>query len=414
MDTRFNPFQPNSPAYTGMFVGRYSEVMGIDRVLSQTKRSNPSNILFVGDRGIGKSSLLLYAKAVASGSIRFDETHDFITLFITLTPNIDLKALALKIQDLLERELESTNALDKIRKLWKFAKNIQAVGVSIKEEDNRTDAQVIDDIVYSLASTIRVLITDSQLQEVGLTRKKDGIIIFIDEADKASQELQLGSFLKYLTETLIAEDAKNFSLILAGLPNIRDVLRESHESSLRLFQEYDLKPLTKDEVVEIIEKNVKESNQKSIGMRSLTVDAAAKKSFYEYSEGYPHFVQQLGYSTMEANTDDIIAGGDVLKGFFGRGGALERIGNAYYRHSYLSCSKEQKAVLKVIAEKWNDWITREEIIKKYSGNPKTLDSCLATLRSRNVLLKKEGSRGEYRLQWTSFAFWIRFQKEEES
>lgn len=61
---RYNPFQPNSPVFMNMFVGREREIDRLDEILYQTKLGNPSNILIVGERGIRKSSLLLYKQVL--------------------------------------------------------------------------------------------------------------------------------------------------------------------------------------------------------------------------------------------------------------------------------------------------------------------------------------------------------------
>lgn len=407
MSNRFNPFKPGDPVYSGMFTGRLDEILGIEKSLFQTKNGNHQNIIFVGERGIGKSSLLLYARYLAS------KEYNFLSIFISLSDNTDLKSLACKIQDGLERQLATSNqALNYLKKLWKFVKTIEIPGtLGIKtSQDARTDDQIIDDIVYSLASTVKSLTADSQLKDLGLSKKKDGLIIFIDEADKASDNLKLGTFLKYLNEILISEGAINFLIIMAGLPNIREVLRKSHESSLRLFKEYELKPLSEAEVKNVIRYGIQESNQMEKNLPPFTINEEALDLIFSYSEGYPHFVQQIGASTFEENNDNIISENDVRAGFFSDGGALQLIGDRYYRHYYGICSKEEKTILKIIASKWNNWNTIEEIKKQYKGKASTLHSCLRTLKEKGVILKKEGTRGEYRLQWSSFAFWISFQK----
>ncbi len=79
---KFNPFQPGSPVNTGMFTGRLTELMALEKALFQTKNGNPQHVLISGERGIGKSSLLLYLNALARGSIDApdDEKHRFVVL----------------------------------------------------------------------------------------------------------------------------------------------------------------------------------------------------------------------------------------------------------------------------------------------------------------------------------------------
>jgi hypothetical protein len=64
---KFNPFRPNSIVAPGMFAGRYDEVTAIERGLHQTRNGNPKHFLIEGERGIGKSSLMLYVDYLSSG-----------------------------------------------------------------------------------------------------------------------------------------------------------------------------------------------------------------------------------------------------------------------------------------------------------------------------------------------------------
>ena len=59
---KINPFKPNYPVQPGMFIGRIKEVERLESQLFQTKAGQPTNFLITGERGIGKSSLLLYKK----------------------------------------------------------------------------------------------------------------------------------------------------------------------------------------------------------------------------------------------------------------------------------------------------------------------------------------------------------------
>ena len=73
MTKKYNPFKPNSPVFSGEFVGRTQEIGRIDDLLYQTKMDNPTHILLHGERGIGKTSLLLVANHFAKGSLQWEE-----------------------------------------------------------------------------------------------------------------------------------------------------------------------------------------------------------------------------------------------------------------------------------------------------------------------------------------------------
>ena len=69
---KINPFEPNSPVSSGMFVGRLAAVERLETLLLQTRAGHPGNFLITGERGIGKSSLLNYMNHVAAGRIPLD------------------------------------------------------------------------------------------------------------------------------------------------------------------------------------------------------------------------------------------------------------------------------------------------------------------------------------------------------
>ena len=59
MPAKFNPFQPNKMVVPGMFTGRIEEMHTIEQCLFQAKHGNPQHFLVEGERGIGKSSVVV-------------------------------------------------------------------------------------------------------------------------------------------------------------------------------------------------------------------------------------------------------------------------------------------------------------------------------------------------------------------
>src|SRR3989338_973545 len=402
--SKANPFTPHSPVHTGMFVGRYFEIEALDKSLIQAKNSNPTHLLILGERGIGKTSLLNLAQMFACGEFPWkDEKHNFLTVRISLDENICIADLALNLRRAIEREISKENPeIAWLKKSWEFLSRFEAAGVAYrKEESANNSSQLIQEFIYSLIDTIKSL-----KDPTFVGQKKDGLVILIDEADKASKNLNLGTFLKNLSEALISENQNNILFILSGLPNVRNVLIESHESSLRLFQELNLKPLSQEDTVNVIQRGLDKSEKES-GIKIL-VDEQAKKLFFLYSEGYPHFVQQIGFSAFEVNDDQLINETDVDTGFFGKHGALEQIGQRYYVRSFSTdiATDLQREILTIMSEKWNNWVSREQIKKKFTGKEYSLNNGIRALIDKGIIIPRDVVKGQYRLQWASFAFWI--------
>ncbi len=201
---------------------------------------------------------------------------------------------------------------------------------------------------------------------------------------------------------------------LAGLPEVRDVLYESHPSSLRLFDEYPLERLSDKGVRQVVQRCLADANKGHPD--GITIEPNGEHALVKLSEGYPHFIQQFGYSAFEMDEDGKIDENDVIIGAIGSGGALERIGDRYYRDDfYRKIQKDSyRQVLRIMAGEWDQWTTKAKIRSSFKGKDSTLDNAIHALRTRRIILSKEGARGVYRLQDRGFALWIKlYTKEKE-
>lgn len=244
-----------------MFVGRVEELNKLESVLIQTRAGNPSNFMITGERGIGKSSLLNYIKHVAEGMPAMQETE---VSFLTVDTDIDEKTTQLglvrKIELGLNRALGKTEkAREFLKQSWEFLKRIEAGGVRLRsEEPVQSHELLLEEFAYSLADiSARVCGNDLSIFDAHY----DGILILVDEADNASDELSLGSFTKLLTERLQRRGCNHVAFGIAGLAELRTVLSKSHPSSLRLFEELVLGRLSSDEVERVIQFDLDHANR---------------------------------------------------------------------------------------------------------------------------------------------------------
>ena len=349
---KVNPFRPNSPVHPGMFAGRGSELQRLEAALLQTKAGNPANFMITGERGIGKSSLLNYVKSVAQGDIALeDSTLSFLVVDTDINENTVQLDLVKKIELALGRALGKTEAARQfLKQSWDFLKRVEAAGVKVRTTEHLGgDEIVIEEFSYSLADITSRVCSDGPVDI--FSSRYDGILILIDEADNASQQLSLGSFIKLLTERLLRRGCTKVAFGVAGLPELRNVLTLSHASSLRLFEELILDRLTEKEVERVISSGLRRANKTSDAEIKIT-DEAIKQLVY-FSEGYPHFIQQFSSSAFDQDTDNNIDKDDVVAGGLGRRGAMELIGDRYYRDNfYNKIQKESyRQVLRIMADK---------------------------------------------------------------
>ncbi len=404
--TKINPFKPNSPVPPAMFTGRYDEIVSLENGLHHTKHNQPSNFMITGDRGIGKSSILFYLSSIASGKIETPNLgrFEFIPINITISDKLDISTLLKLTSNNISREIGKTESIRKfLSDSWSFIQRIKIMdsGVNATEQDSEIEIQ-LDNFSYSLAETCK-RITNPERGE----HKKDGLIFLLDECDNAAPQLRLGYFLKTVTEALQRQDCNNIIFIIAGLPDTTEKISKSHESSLRIFHHLKIKELNTSERKYVINKALVEGNK--INQEQTKISDEALDIISVLSEGYPHFIQQFGYSAFNTNIDGEISSDDVLDGAFKKGGAIDAIGSRYYETDYYDKIKsdEYRQVLAIMAEKMSDWITKSEIRKKFTGDETQLTNALQALTNRKIILKNPSKNGEYRLQQRGFALWIK-------
>lgn len=403
---KINPFKPNSPVPTGMFAGRYNEILALEKGLYQTKNGQPVNFMITGDRGIGKSSLMFYLQHLSEGGIKspdYDE-FSFVTINIPVSDRLDIMTLIRLTERNIEREVGKVEAVRSfLKETWSFVTRVRVMdsGVSAAEQDAEVELQ-LDNFTHSLSETCKRIVNPEKGE-----RRRDGILFMFDECDNATPPLRLGYFFKTVTESLLRKGCQNVMFVIAGLPDTSEKLAQSHESSIRIFSQLKLRELSVEDRHYVIDKGLEEGNR--INEEKTTIEDGAKSRIANYSEGYPHFIQQFAYSAFEYNSDGEISSDDVIHSAFRPGGAIDAIGDRYYASAFYDKIKsdEYREVLSIMAENLNGWISKSEIRKKFSGEENSLTNALSALVSRKIILKNPSKIGEYRLQHKGFALWIK-------
>lgn len=399
---RFNPFRPNEIVHPGMFAGRYDELVALEKTLFQTKHGNPTHFLIDGERGIGKSSLLLNLTWVSTGeipSIERQEKFNFITVSVCLDSGHDYSDIVRAIASELRRKISEREQLKEFaRSAWDFMKKLEVGGVRYRDEKKAdpNDTELVEDLAFAISECLRKLGSET-----------DGILILVDEADKPSASANLGAFVKLLTERLKLRGCDRLCIGLAGLTDLRDKLRRSHESSLRLFKIFALEPLSAEDCGVAVRRGLDAAKEKNGFEVTIMSDAEANLAFI--TQGYPHFIQQFSYCAFESDTDNNIDLDDVLKGAYGDTGALRQLGLKYFEKQYFDqiSSNEYRQVLRIIAKQFGEWVTKAHIRKEAPGiKAYTLDNALSALKTRGIIVPKKGTKGTYRLPSRSFAVWL--------
>lgn len=375
-------------------------MLAIEQALFQTKNENPRNFIVLGERGIGKSSLLFAVDLNARGGLEVTEGTKFNFLVIqselvSATSFDDLIAtLGAGFKAAVGRRQAiktfATNAFD-------FITNWKVMGIEYKKDGQKASEVVLID---GLAEAIATF-----LDNVG--DELDGILILIDEADKPSEEARLGEFLKLLTEKLTRLGCSRVCFGLAGLPDLMTKLRSSHESSPRIFDALHLSALIAHDSRRVIMRGLDEAKKRNGFETAIAPDAL--DMIVKLSEGYPHFIQQFAYSAFEEDEDNNIGVADVTAGAYKTNGALDQLGHRYFSELYYDkiASEDYRRVLNAMAEHLDRWVPRATILATSDVKTTQVTNALKALRERNIILTNPERQGEYRLPTQSFAVWIK-------
>ena len=381
-----------------MFAGRRDEIKAIRAILAQTRVGNAGHFLIFGERGIGKSSLMVAAAALAADSA---DGLPFLVVDVTLTKSDTEAVIASRIASKIQQKVGLKRLKDAptaLQEAWDFVRRLEVAGVKLNPSEQIVGAlDVADKLVGALEKTTELLKDDFA-----------GVVIVIDEADTAG--IALGSLIKRTIDSL-GKGTDRVSFGVAGLPELPNLMKQGHESSLRGFRHFLIEPLEPQERREVVDLGLAEARV-SYGL-DVRLDENASSIIAALSDGYPHFIQQFAYSAFDADDDMVISAEDVYAGAVSDGGALPSLGNAIFHTQFYSevRSPNAREVLGALAaSEMADsgcWISKAELRTMVDLKETTLTGCLKSLSDKHIILKDPERLGYYRVPSWGFAWWIR-------
>lgn len=287
-----NPFNPFGPANPEQFAGRSVEVQELTRRLNSTVAGTPQNSAIMGERGIGKTSLLRKFQEIA-------HSQKCIVARVDLYPGIeDLEELLVHLHEELRKRCVSYYGLlgERFETVRSFLENysvtLPVIGGGIERIQQRSLETSFRDRLFTIWSKVR--------------EKAAAIVLMIDEAEKLTQ---ISGALEYLRNTFsrLREDGALYCLIISGKTGLFQAVAEAFSPLERFFQPITLMPFTEVEVFELLEKATA-----STGTR---FDDEVKREISRVSEGQPYVVQVFGYCLFDtaANSNVQVISNEHLK-----------------------------------------------------------------------------------------------------
>jgi DNA polymerase III delta prime subunit len=297
-----NPFNPNQPIDPHYFQGRMSEVKKTLTALVQTRNDKTQHILMTGERGIGKTSLAIYARYLAmepNNTLKTD--FHFATAYYTVERG---QSLADVCEGLTSKLLESVGqniaekCFEKLKSLkLHFGVHVPGIGQICVDADREKHAKT------RLYGDFEKAVRESWET---IKETHNGILLIIDEIHNLESFDGVGAFFKVVSEAWAVDGYRNAMFAVIGLPKISADISKDDPSAPRIFTYVELARMTKEESLAVIRRCLSET--------SKTIDDDAANWLAKTTGGYPFFLHQVAFDSFDVDTDGKIDMEDVGAG----------------------------------------------------------------------------------------------------
>ncbi len=342
------------------FVGRTNLIRDCIKALN-----SPLGLVAVyGRRGVGKSSLLRQIQNMANGDYEIAvkaglyslvpaKPRTYYTVYYTCDGIIG------DASSLLGRLCNDNNAEDGLlrlvpdrgKELVEFSRTEEdSLGVDlklVKWGDKGTDSSKYSRVVQGdVVQTFRNFVESIVDGNNRLFKKRDSVLILLDEFDVIQQKTGIGSLIKSLTSSKV-------KFGICGIARDLTDLVDDHQSVERLLEEgaIDVKPMSQDETRAIFTR----AEELYKGRVAFSDDVVTR--IVQLSDGYPYLAQLIGracinrLNEMAAHEVSWELFSDVLDDIRS-GSAFPTLESAYLRA--VGQSEPRKLLLTILAEQTAD------------------------------------------------------------
>ena len=373
---RINPFNPQQPAKPNFFVGREQEIKTFSNFLFQTINSSPMNMSVTGDRGMGKTSLLIKFEQLAR------EQNCVVIRLSNYEGSVNnVQELGDFLIENIESEILSRSAIQKT--LEEIKKFFSELSPEIS----------VGDLTFSLKRQKAVIqdIFTRKLTAIWDKIKSDykAIVILIDESETI-EKIQGLTFLREIFQKVQAN--ANYMVILAGKLNFPEKMSETFSPLNRFFPAQRLKPLSNNYMDRYI--------RERLSSTGIIIENQSLNRIGHMSEGHPYVLVSVCYwvfdsiANNETKIDNSVVGRCMAK-------IRGRLSEDYFAPMLQPLRPKTKNILcKIVLQLDNLAFTSSDACKLTNMPPYLLSPFLGELTDKGVITRV--SRGKYRLFHTLF------------
>lgn len=296
MDPRTNPYTPNAGAKPDAVVGRDDQISDFDLLLARLERGRTEqSMIITGLRGVGKTVLLgqFRNKALA-------QNWTVVELEVSKHNDVDFRlALATQLRSALFDLSPKVRWTERFHHaaavLTSFTVSVDAggtwsVGLGVDAAEGFADHQNL------AADLTDVFIALGQAAH----EHRRGVVLLFDEVQFLSRR-QLEALIEALHKMVQRE--LPVTLVGAGLPQIAELAGDAKSYAERLFKFPAITNLSRDDAQQAL--------SVPADVEGVSWSADALSQAVKITEGYPYFLQELGYVTWTIAKGDTVELSDV-------------------------------------------------------------------------------------------------------
>ena len=367
MDPESSPFSPGQPVPIELFVGRIAEINRLKGMVESSLKGRFKIGFVVGERGIGKSSLVSFVRHLSEREKEVAGCHVF------LGGVKELHEMVRRAFDRLLKESVEKAWHSKVREFFgRHVKEIGLFGVSVALDLSEKELRnLTNDFVPSLAQLM------SQLKE-----DRKAVLLVLDDINGLASSAEFANWLKCIVDEISTQDRPYYlCLLIVGLEDRRQSLVDLQPSLARVFEIIDIKPWSDGETREFFEQSFTAAGAK------VTEDQL--RIMVQFSGGLPVLAHEIGdavwrtSSSLEFDTDEILAG------IFG---AAEVIGRKFLEPQVVRAlrSPRYRSILRKMSNQPISSIRRADLIKRLTQDEKrVMDNFLQKMKKIGALTPDE-------------------------
>ncbi len=380
---RYNPFNPQQPARPDFFVGRAPEIVEFEKFLSQTMHGSPMNMAVTGNRGMGKTSILVkfeeIAKAEKCITLRLSNYEGNIADIIDFTDYLTLN---------LKREILSKKPLKQnLGKAFEWIKSLRPtlswkeIGITLEQK------QIVQEFLRESLLKLWAEVKD----------ENPAIVILFDEAESLEKIDGALSFMREVFQRLSAE--ANYTIVLAGKLNFPERMSESFSPLNRFFPCQKLAAFQPDEIENYVRKKL---STEKVG---VNIDAKALDYLSKESEGHPYVLVAMCYLIFDSlNDNENMMNMDVINR--SKAKVKAKLAEDFFSPMYHPLTPKAKEYLGVIAGniKTVDF-SFSDVVEWTKMQGSSISPYIQELLRKGIINKPE--RGQYQIFHRLFLEYVR-------